>query len=82
MTSSRPTPETDAHDKEHCGLVLPEFARQLKRERDELREDAERYRFVRENPRTIMERWEAIFLEPHEWNAAIDAAIDAAKKPR
>ena len=58
MTSSRPTPETDAHDKEHCGLVLPEFARQLERERNELREELDCYKGVMKQNGTL-----AYFLE-------------------
>lgn len=37
--------------------------------------DAERYRYAKNNPATMYERWEAIPLSPEEIDAAIDAAL-------
>lgn len=47
--SEQPTPETDGKASPHigfysCATVPADFARRLERERDEAREDAERYR--------------------------------------
>ena len=54
-----------------------ESVRQLRAERDALRADAERYRWLRNNPQWL--GWEHDF-RPDEVDREIDAAIDAAMK--
>jgi hypothetical protein len=46
-------------------------------EYEAMRLDAERYRYVRENPIVCIERWENIPLPANEVDVAVDEAIKA-----
>jgi hypothetical protein len=76
------TPRTDAAIQiaydygESFTCVSPEICRQLERENEALRKDAERYRWLRQMDRC--QPWSDLLMRPITRTEDIDAAIDAA----